>query len=83
MYAKFRPINENVLVKLIEKEKTTSGGLYIPEDAQEKNQKATVICPGNSKQLNVGDNVFYKKYMGIALDDKYLVLKEEEILGVL
>ena len=43
MYAKFRPINENVLVKLIEKEKTTSGGLYIPEDAQEKNQKATVI----------------------------------------
>lgn len=83
MYAKFRPINENVLMMLIEKEKTTSGGLYIPEDAQEKNQKATVICPGNSKQLQVGDNVFYKKYMGIALDDKYLVLKEEEILGVL
>lgn len=83
MYEKFRPINENVLVKLIEKEKTTSGGLYIPEDAQEKNQKAIVICPGNSKQLNVGDHVFYKKYMGVALDDKFLVLKEEDILGVL
>ncbi len=83
MFSKFRPINENILVKLIEKETKTSGGLFIPDDAQEKNQKAIVICPGNSKQLMVDDNVFYKKYMGTALDEQYLILKEEDILGVL
>ncbi len=83
MYTQFRPINDFVLVKLVEKETTTSGGLYIPEDSQEKNNKAIVICPGNSKQLSKDDVVFYKKYMGTALDDKFLVLKEDEILGVM
>ena len=83
MFGKFRPINDNVLVKLVEKETKTSSGLFIPEAAQEKNQKAIVVCPGNSKQLNVDDNIFYKKYMGTALDEQYLLLKEEDILGVL
>lgn len=83
MYSKFRPINSNVLVKLVEKETTTQSGLFIPESAQDNQQKAVVICPGNSKQLHVDDKVVYKKFMGHALDEQFLVIKEDDILGVL
>lgn len=83
MFSQFKPINDNVLVQLKPKESTSAGGIIIPGDAQEKNQMAVVINPGNSKQLQSGDTVYYKKYLGHALDDTYLVLREEEILGVM
>lgn len=83
MFAHFKPINDNVLVKLMEKNTTTQGGIIIPSEAQEKNQTAEVIHPGNSKQLVAGDKIYYKKYLGHALDDSYTVLREEDILGVL
>ena len=83
MFEKFRPINDFVLVKILERENKTTGGIFIPSEAQEKNQMGVVICPGKSLQLFVGDKVCYKKYMGSTLDDTYLVLKEEEILGVM
>jgi co-chaperonin GroES (HSP10) len=83
MFQSFKPINDNVLVQLIEKEKTTTGGIIIPHEAQEKSQQALVIHAGKSEQLVAGDKVFFKKYFGINLDDKFVVLKEEEILGVM
>lgn len=83
MFAQFKPINDNILVKLMDKNTITQGGIIIPDEAQEKNQTAHVVHPGNSKQLVAGDKVYYKKYLGHALDDVYMVLREEDILGVL
>lgn len=83
MFSNFKPINDFVLVELLDKEEKTLGGILIPSVAQEKNQMAKVIHPGKSDQLQPGDTVYYKKYFGVQLDDKYTVLKEEEILGVL
>jgi chaperonin GroES len=83
MFDTFKPINDNVLVELEPKETKTASGLYVPTEAQEKTQKGTVINPGRTTQLQIGDRVFFKKYMGTALDDKYLVLQKEDILGIL
>jgi len=83
MFLNFKPINEYVLVELQEQQATTAGGILIPTEAQEKNQTAKVVHAGNSKQLSAGDMVYYKKYIGHALDDTYMVLREEEILGIL
>ena len=88
MFKKFKPINDNVLVELEPKETKTSGGIIVPTEAQEKTQKATVIqisekLTMSGSYLALGDKIFFKKFMGTALDDKYLVLREEDILGIL
>ena len=83
MFKNFKPINDNVLVELIESEKKTAGGIIVPVEAQEKTQKAKVIHAGKSEQVKSEDKIFFKKYLGTALDDKYLVLREEDILGIL
>jgi len=83
MFSKFRPINKNVLVQLVPKETRTSSGIYLPEQAKEENQKAKVVCPGNSKQLSKDDLVILTKFTGHELDNEFLVVKEEDILGVL
>ncbi len=83
MFKNFKPINDFILVEVLSKKDKTDTGIFIPLEAQEKNQVATVLHAGKSTQLNVGDQVFYKKYTGTMLDETYLVLKEEEILGVL
>lgn len=83
MYAKFQPINDGVLVKLIEKQSTTKSGIIIPKDAQEKVQEGQVVHAGKSAQIKKGDNIFFKKYLGHPLDENYIVLREEDILGVL
>jgi chaperonin GroES len=83
MYSNFKPINDGVLVKVSAQDTKTSGGIIIPDSAQEKTQVGVVIHPGRSTQLQVNDNVFYKKYIGHQLDDQYIVLREEDILGVL
>lgn len=83
MFKNFKPINDNVLVELEPKETKTAGGIIVPTEAQEKTTKATVVHPGKSEQLASGDKIFFKRFMGTALDDKYLVLREEDIIGIL
>lgn len=83
MFKNFTPINNNILVELIEKEKTTPGGIIIPGEGQEKTQQATVLHSGKSTQLAPEDKVYFKKYKGTVLDEKHLVLEEEDILGIL
>jgi chaperonin GroES len=83
VFKTFKPINNNILVEIIEAEKTTASGIIVPVEAQEKTQKAKVVHPGKSDQVCFNETVFFKKYMGTALDDKYLVLREEDILGIL
>lgn len=85
MFSTMKPINDNVLVKLMKKETQTESGIFIPEEAQEKTQQGTVLCAGKSEQIKLGDKIYFKKYMGIELgkNTDFIVLKESDILGIL
>ncbi len=93
---KFRPLADRVLVKRIDKEEKTSGGIIIPDSAKEKPQEGEVVAVGNGKLLDSGetsgmdvkkgDRILFGKYAGteIKLDgNEHLILREEEILGIL
>ncbi|MBI2352835.1 co-chaperone GroES [Candidatus Dependentiae bacterium] len=83
MFQKFRPLNQNVWVKRIQEEERTAGGLYIPDSAKQEAQIGLVQAVGNGTQIKKGDKVFFGKYSGTKAGDDYLVLKEEEILGII
>lgn len=91
-----RPLHDRVVVKRLESEKTTPGGIVIPDNAKEKPITAEVIAVGNGKLLangdkhalkvRVGDKVLIGKYSGtdVKIDgDEFVVLREDDILGVL
>jgi chaperonin GroES len=93
--AKLRPLHDRVLVKRIEEQEQIRGGIIIPDSAKEKPQEGEVIAVGTGKLLEngtriepgvkAGDRVLFGKYSGteIKLDDEdYLILPEDEILGV-
>ena len=92
----FRPLYDRVLVKRVNAETRTAGGLIIPDTAKEKPQEALVVAVGNGRRrengsvramsLNVGDKVLFGKYTGdeIKLEgEEHLILREEDILAVL
>jgi chaperonin GroES len=94
--AKIRPLHDRVIVRRIEEAEQIRGGIIIPDSAKEKPQEGEVIAVGNGKLLDdgkrtvlavkVGDKVLFGKYSGteIKLDgEEYLILREEEILGVI
>lgn len=91
-----RPLHDRVVVKRLESEKTTPGGIVIPDNAKEKPISAEVIAVGNGKLLangdkrsltvKTGDKVLIGKYAGteVKVDGEDLVvLREDDILGVL
>ena len=92
---KFRPLQDRILIKRIENDTTTSGGIIIPDAAKEKPQEGVVIAVGNGKKLDdgntvpmdvkKGDTILFGKYSGseIKLDGvEHLILREDEILGI-
>ena len=93
---KFRPLHDRILVKRLDEQESKQGSIIIPDSAKEKPQQAEVIAVGNGKLLesgerssiavNAGDRILVGKYSGsdIKVDgDEYLILREDEILGVL
>ena len=91
-----RPLGENIVVKVIDDQEQTTGGIYIPDSAKEKPQKGEVIAVGKGKTLDsgekdemevkVGDVVLYAKYSGtdVKLENQLLkVLSVKDVLGVL
>ena len=93
---KFRPLQDRLLVKRLDKEEKTTGGIIIPDTAKEKPQEGQVVAVGNGKRLEdgnnqpldlkVGDKILFGKYAGseIKLDgEEHLILREDEVLGVL
>ena len=91
-----RPLHDRVVVKRIEESETMRNGLYIPDSAKEKPQQGEVVAVGKGKRteegkllpmdLKVGDRILFGKYSGndIKLDgNEYLIMREDEILGVL
>ena len=91
-----RPLHDRVLVRRLEEGEQRMGGIIIPDSAKEKPQQAEVIAVGNGKLLDsgeraaievkAGDRILFGKYSGsdIKMDgQEFLILKEDEILGVL
>ncbi len=92
---KIRPLADHILVKRIEEEEKTKGGLIIPDTAKEKPQEGRVIAVGSGRRLESGeirpldlmpgDRVLFAKYAGseLTLDgEEQLVLREDDVLGV-
>ncbi len=85
---KVTPLEDRVLVKPIEAEEKTSGGIYIPATAQEKTQEAIVVAVGSSDKIKVkpDDKIIHDKYAGtsIKIDGKeHIFLKAEDIIALL
>lgn len=93
---KIRPLHDRVIVKRWEEERTTPGGIVIPDTATEKPIKGEIIAVGNGKLLDngeirpldvkQGDKVLFGKYSGteVKIDGvEYLVLREDDIMGVI
>ena len=94
---KIRPLHDRVLVKRIEPgDKTSVGGIIIPDTAKEKPQEGEVMAVGSGKMLEngkvqpmnvkVGDRILFGKYSGTDVkidDEEYLIMREDDILGVL
>ena len=90
-----RPLHDRVLIKRIDEEETVRGGIIIADSAKEKPQEGEVVAVGSGKRLEdgtviplevkAGDRVLFGKYSGTEIkleDQEYLILKEDEILGI-
>lgn len=92
MFEHFRPIGDRVLIKRLEGEQKTAGGLFIPDVAKEKAQTGSVIAVGPGRldrdgkmvptEVKPGDKVYVGKYTGTEIGDEYIIVREDEILGV-
>ncbi len=93
---KIRPLHDRVVIKRMEEERTSPGGIVIPDSAAEKPIKGEVIAVGNGKitdsgelralDLKVGDKVLFGKYSGteVKVDgDELLVMREDDIMAVI
>ncbi len=93
---KLRPMQDRIIVKRLEEETMTAGGIFIPETAKEKPQKGEIIAVGNGKKtedgkvipldVKAGDKVLFGKYSGteVKIDgEEYLIMREDDILGVM
>ena len=91
-----RPLRDRILVQRLDEGEQQLGGIIIPDSAREKPQRGTVIAAGNGKlsddgdrvnlDVKAGDTILFGKYSGqeIKLDgEEYLIMREEEILGVI
>ena len=92
---KLKPLDDRVVIKQSEAEEKTSGGIILPDTAKEKPQIGKIVAAGPGKLLDNGnrarmsvkknDKVIYAKYMGsdVEIDgEKYVILKESDILGI-
>ncbi len=93
---KIRPLHDRVVIRRMEEERTSPGGIVLPDNATEKPVRGEVIAVGNGKILDsgevraldvkVGDKVLFGKYSGteVKIDgEEVLVMREEDIMGVL
>jgi chaperonin GroES len=96
MAAKLTPLHDRILVRRIEESETTRGGIIIPDSAKDKPQEGEVIAVGKGKSndegkvfpldVKAGNRVLFGKYSGneIKIDgEEFLIMKEEELLGIL
>ena len=92
MFEKIVPLYDKILVQRIEGEDKTPAGIIIPDVAKEKAQTGKVISVGSGRLTNdgkivplivkAGDTVFFGKYSGTEAGSEYLIIREDEILGI-
>jgi chaperonin GroES len=93
---KIKPLYDRILVKRLEEQEKTAGGLYIPDSAKEKPLEALVVAVGNGKiqedgslrklEVKAGDKILFSKYSGsdIKIDGaEHLILREDDVLAVI
>ena len=93
---KLRPLDDRVVIKQLDAEEKTSGGIILPDAAKEKPQIGKIVATGPGKLLDDGkrgkmsvkknDEVIYAKYMGSEIEidrEKYVILRESDILGII
>lgn len=93
---KIRPLHDRILVKRLDEETKTAGGLFIPDTAKEKPIQAKVIAVGSGKRdkdgkvqpldVKPGDRVLFSKYSGneVKIDgEEHLIMREEELLAII
>jgi len=96
MATKFTPLHDRILVRRVEEEGTTRGGIIIPDSAKDKPQEGEVVSAGKGKiseegkvrplDVKEGDRILFGKYSGteIKLDgEDFIIMREEEVLGVI
>lgn len=92
---KIRPLNDRILVKRLEEEEKTAGGIIIPDSAKEKPAEGEVVAVGPGKlsdqgermtlQVKEGDRILFSKYGGTDVNidgGEYLIMREDDVLGV-
>ena len=92
---KLRPLQDRILVKRVEEQQKTKGGIIIPDSAKEKPAEGEVIAVGNGKlgddgkriplELKKGDRILFSKYGGTEVqidEEEYLIMREDDVLGV-
>ena len=93
---KVRPLHDRILVKRVEEEKKSKGGIIIPDTAKEKPQEGRVVAVGNGKvledgtsralEVSKGDRVLFGKYTGTEVNidgEEHLIIREEDVLAIL
>lgn len=91
MSSKITPLSDRVLIKVSEAETKTASGIIIPDNAQEKPQKGTVVAAGkgtkdNPITLKVGDTVLYGKFSGTELKhdgEEFIIMREADIFAII
>ncbi len=92
---KIRPLQDRIIVRRVDEEETTKGGIIIPDTAKEKPQEGKVIAVGKGKlnedgklqplDVKKGDKVLFSKYAGTEINIKgveHLIIREDDVLGV-
>ena len=93
---RLQPMGERIVVKRVESEETTAGGIVLPDSAREKPARGTVVAVGSGRllddgsraesQLSDGDIVLFSSYAGesVEIDDvEYLLMREDDVLAVI
>ncbi len=93
---KIRPLQDRVIVRRLEEEEKTKGGIIIPDTAKEKPQEGKVIAVGKGKvteegkviplDVKAGDKILFGKYSGTEIKiegEEHLIMREEDILGII
>jgi chaperonin GroES len=94
-FMKIRPLQDRILVRRIEEEETTKGGIIIPDTAKEKPQEGKIIAVGKGKvsddgkvtplDVKKGDRILFSKYAGTEINiegEEHLIIREDDVLGV-
>ena len=93
---KIRPLQDRVIVKRVQEEEKTKGGIIIPDTAKEKPIEGEILAVGNGKiledgkvrpmDIKAGDTILFSKYSGTEIKiegDEHLIIREEDVLGII